>query len=221
MVDDDRIGNSSERGFAEKDNSETDQYQLLSTTANTSGLKVECAGQVVPQQAVFDLKTRSLKSKPPGIPSGDEFLPRLWVNQTCNLVLAYHTRGRFESRDIHIVDVRDHLTRWEAENATTLSKLGVLLHRLIEVGKRAKINQFEIRRIEKRPLEVWSEVPGWSALPKDLKSLWEADGDKDDIAGPAQPGMRKTGSCGAGHRNAYLTGEEDDNSDYDEDYIRF
>lgn len=117
MVDDDRVNDSSERDFAHEDDSETDQQQLLSTTldqettANAGSLKVERAGQVVPQQAVFDLKTRCLKSKQPGIPSGDEFLPRLWVNQTSNMVLAYHTRGKFESRDIHIVDMRDRLTR--------------------------------------------------------------------------------------------------------------
>lgn len=68
-----------------------------------SGLKVLRGGNQVPQSAVFDLKTRSIKKM--DVDTIAEELPRLWISQIPNFILAYHTQGVFN--DIQIHDVRD------------------------------------------------------------------------------------------------------------------
>jgi len=144
----------------------------LQAASSSNDLTIKHAGDTVPQQALFDLKTRALKPKQPGRVSVDDFLHRVWVNQIPNFILAFHTYGKFEKHDIHVVDVRDKVKEWEVQNATMLSKLGGLLHKLIDVAKQDGNSRFEIRRVAKGPLQIWSEVPHWSALPPALKTLW-------------------------------------------------
>ncbi|KAK5079899.1 hypothetical protein LTR70_005630 [Exophiala xenobiotica] len=144
----------------------------LQVPSTAIDLTVQHAGEPTPQQALFDLKTRALKTKRAGDISVDDFLHRMWVNQTPNFILAFHTYGKFENNNIHIVDVRNKVNEWEAQNATMLSKLGGLLHKLINVATQNGESRFEVRRVGKGPLQLWSEVPQWSALSPGLKALW-------------------------------------------------
>jgi len=144
----------------------------LQVPSTANDLTVQHAGEPIPQQALFDLKTRALKTKRAGDVSVDDFLHRMWVNQTPNFILAFHTYGKFENNNIHIVDVRNKVNKWEAQNATMLSKLGGLLHKLINVANQNGESRFEVRRVGKGPLQLWSEVPQWSALSPGLKALW-------------------------------------------------
>lgn len=173
----------------------------LQATSTSNDLTIKHAGDTVPQQALFDLKTRALKSKQPGRVSVDDFLHRVWLNQTPNFILAFHTYGKFEKHDIHVIDVRDKVKEWEVQNATMLSKLGGLLHKLIDVAKRDGNSRFEVRRVAKGPLQIWSEVPQWSALPPALKALWGVEDGQQTGALPAEQNK--------------LLGEED-NEDTDE-----
>lgn len=130
-------------------------------------LVIRRAGGFVPQQALFDLKTRARRAgHDPEFVTG--FLQRLWVNQTPNMILAYHTRGRFEHDDIHVIDVRVKVQEWENEHAPALSQLGGILHKLIEFSQREATRYFEARRVGAGPLELWSESTSWSALPHTL-----------------------------------------------------
>lgn len=175
----------------------------LQTPSTSSNLTLQRAGKPIPQQALFDLKTRAIKSKRPGGISVDDFLHRLWVNQTPNFILAFHTYGRFEQRDIHIIDVRQKVVEWEAKNKTRLSKLGALLHKLIDVAKENGRSRFEVRRIGKGPLQIWSEAPRWSALPPELKTLWK-------VKNPYDVGVSQAEST-----------KPDDEDDDDPDYLTF
>ena len=140
---------------------------------DSATVAIQEVGESVPQRAVFDLKTRG-KAKATDV-SATDFLHRLWVNQTPNFVLAFHTRGRFIQSDIHIIDVRQRVKRWEQENAEVLAKFGSILHKLMDTAHNGRARMFEVRRIKTGPLEVWTELPSWSALPAGLKMKWRHD----------------------------------------------
>lgn len=68
-------------------------------------LMVQKKGQLIPQSAVFDLKTRRITRKDADI-LGEE-LPRLWISQIPNFVLAFHRFGVFE--EIQTLDTRERV----------------------------------------------------------------------------------------------------------------
>lgn len=209
------VDNVQKLGVEEKQESEDDINQKLlsfvmgSKVTMGAKLRIQDAGNQIPQSAVFDLKTRSIMRKPATGPQVDEFMHRLWVNQTPNMILAYHRRGTFQQSEINIVNVKDNLEKWEKSNSAMLANLAAVMQDLITVGK--KHGRFEIRRVGKGPLEVWSEVDGWSALPSKLKSIWTG---KDD--GDAAPEVLKESSKAEAKE---LHGTEDGSDD--EDYLRF
>ena len=145
--------------------------RLLAATPETSGtLEVHEAGELVPQEAVFDLKTRSMsKAKTISI---QNFLHNLWVNQVPNFILAFHEKGKFRATDIHVINAREQVQEWESENAKHLKELSQVLHKLISISQTAGRNTFEIRREGNGPLQVWTETTEWSALPSSMRSLF-------------------------------------------------
>lgn len=126
-------------------------------------------GTVVAQDAVFDLKTRSIKKK--GQDVVDEELPRLWIAQVSKFVLAYHTCGVFD--DIEIIDVRKDIESWERTHSAELAKLAALLHKIIaEVRQRAD-GKTELQRHESGRLEFREQLPDVSdALSKGTEAQW-------------------------------------------------
>lgn len=132
-------------------------------------LKIVTAGRTISQSAIFDLKTRSLYYKDQLSNNLEEFYPRLWAKQIPILVLAFHRRGLFDKNNIYIEDLDVEVQDWEKRNCDILRLLGALLKKLVETSKTEASARFEVRRIGNGPLELWSENPGWSALPDDLK----------------------------------------------------
>ncbi|KAK3396793.1 hypothetical protein B0T20DRAFT_356452, partial [Sordaria brevicollis] len=89
---------------------------------------------IVPQAQIFDLKTRSIKVREKNKILEDE-LPRLWVTQIPNFILAYHTSGKFYPSDIEIRDMRPDVKQWEEKHSEdkTLAKLAALVRMLVEM----------------------------------------------------------------------------------------
>ena len=134
-------------------------------------LEVRLAGAMIPQASIFDLKTRSAFST--HTVESENFLARLWANQTPNFILAHHRRGVFDA--IEVIDVRDRVKRWEKDNRATLTMLNTLLKRLSSVCNNGSMSRLEIRRTGQGKLEVWSTRHGWSALPPELQKLWSTE----------------------------------------------
>ncbi|KAJ9607037.1 hypothetical protein H2200_008109 [Cladophialophora chaetospira] len=134
----------------------------------TADLEVRKAGYMIPQRSVFDLKTRSALSAK--TLDSENFLARLWANQTSNFVLARHRRGVFSA--IEIVEVRDRVKAWEKDNHITLKQLHTLLKDLSAINDGRSMSRLEIRRRECGKLEVWSSKPDWFALPPELQKQW-------------------------------------------------
>jgi hypothetical protein len=130
-------------------------------------LVVQTAGHAIPQAAIFDLKTRSAR-KAVDI---NEFLPRLWVNQTPNFIIAQHKSGQFN--DIQRMDIRDAIRDWEQKNAGILGRLHTVLSRLIKTTEQADCSRIQVIRETSGPLHVYKATQDWSALPTKLMMNWE------------------------------------------------
>lgn len=133
-------------------------------------LTLEKAGHPIHQHAIFDLKTRNKSRKHDFNMS--ELTARLWTNQTRNFIIGWHTRGIFDQ--IEIKDVRHKIADWELAHRKALGRFRSLLKDLIEFSQGENQSRFEVRRIGRGDLEIWSEVEGWSALPTELKARWSS-----------------------------------------------
>jgi hypothetical protein len=130
-------------------------------------LVVRLAGDAIPQGAIFDLKTRSARRD---VDIG-EFLPRLWVNQTPNFIIARHDSGKF--LDIQKKDMRAAVKDWEQKNAGVLGRLHTLLSQLIEITGQTDCSRVQVNREGTGPVRVRKATQEWSALPTRLKMVWE------------------------------------------------
>ncbi|KAF2220947.1 hypothetical protein BDZ85DRAFT_202870 [Elsinoe ampelina] len=195
----------------------------LTSSPTSRSLVVEKAGQSIPQAAIFDLKTRTIKKKTDHI-SADDFLHRLWVNQTPNFIIAFHTHGTFDPKDVHVIDAGPGIQKWESDHAHELALLGGVLHKLKDMARTVKGNKFEVRRSVNGPLEIFSEVQSFSALPDDLKKLWGSAEEEFVDAVEQQGGANDHSDDHDGDQDGGApidVGSESDSDEGDEDYLKF
>ncbi|KAL4912230.1 hypothetical protein BDW62DRAFT_216479 [Aspergillus aurantiobrunneus] len=155
---------------------------LAETTVSRVGpeakqvLTTESGGEVVPQSATFDLKTRSAKKEYADVVKGE--LPRLWLAQVPNFVVGFHKSGLFD--DVRVVDVRREVQQWEKEHESDLRKLAALLDMLITFANGQPDGRLEVvfqgedgdGSLELR--EVGGEVN--RCISDSLKKRWTARG---------------------------------------------
>ena len=169
---------SSQSSLKERVSSLSAQVESVSLSAkspiNGSNLRVEALGQEIPQNSIFELKTRSTRNEVDLNP----ILLRLWLVQVSNLILARHTFGKFE--DALPQDLSDDVQAWAKNNERLLQSLQKLLHRLLDAVKQSRDKKVEIRRIGEGPLEIRQLTQSsWSALPPDLKAKWKASSESE------------------------------------------
>ncbi|KAK8022774.1 hypothetical protein PG993_013541 [Apiospora rasikravindrae] len=135
-------------------------------------LKIKAAGAKMDQSQVFDLKTRSFRRKVNQDTLSDE-MPRLWVSQIHNFVLAYHTNGVFD--DIRVQDVRGEVTKWETQQLPVLARLAALLHHIRELIQCNPAHKLELCHNADRPgtLQVRQQLAdAGNALSEVVKARW-------------------------------------------------
>ncbi|KAM5356654.1 hypothetical protein ACJ41O_003300 [Fusarium nematophilum] len=161
--------------------------------AGGSELKVKTGGENVPQESVFDLKTRSVMVRDRDT-LGTE-LPRLWIARVTQFVLAYHEKGLFREEDINIKDVKDDVDEWEELNQPHLKRLIALLHLVID---RARTHgKLELVRSNSGPLEIRQQLPDagdvLSATVRKDWEVWLGEKDRsDDVREKRDPKMETT-----------------------------
>ncbi|CAJ2510868.1 Uu.00g064930.m01.CDS01 [Anthostomella pinea] len=139
----------------------------------TDSVSLRSGGEMVDQSAIFDLKTRSIKKKADDT-IGDE-LPRLWVAQIPNFILAYHQNGFFSEENIQIHDVRRQLETWEVDNSAALSKYAALLHRIVDLVRHGNCTKIEVCHTRAGILEIREQLPACGdALSPAVKDMWHA-----------------------------------------------
>lgn len=136
-------------------------------------LQIEKAGQKIPQEAVFDLKTRAGWRK--GLNVLEDELPRYWVAQIPNFILARYDAGVFN--DINVQYIWDDVKKWQRENQKDIKRLSWLLRKIIAIAKARKDGKLEVRCKSLEALELREQDTGeHNVLPPDLKLRWMEDG---------------------------------------------
>lgn len=130
-------------------------------------------GSLVPQESIFELKTRSIKKKVADTfeDTFGEQLPRLWVAQIPKFILAYHNHGAFE--DINVMDARSDINDWERDHVADLSRLATVIHRIIGLATTMPDQKLELRHNQTGILEVRGQLEeAGDALSASVKRLW-------------------------------------------------
>ena len=137
--------------------------------ANDKPLNIVHGGQQIPRAAVFDLKTRSIRKKDQDT-LGEE-LPRLWVAQVPNFILAYHTSGIFE--EIQRRNVHHEVEKWECENEDTIRRFAVLLRKIVAFARSTMDRKIEVRSSEVNVLELREQTEDVrQTLPAVVEARW-------------------------------------------------
>lgn len=138
-------------------------------SARDKSLSVIHGGQKIPRTAVFDLKTRSIRKKDQDT-LGEE-LPRLWVAQLTNFILAYHTSGVFE--EIQTRNVHHEIEDWENENEDTIRRFAVLLRKIVAFARSRRDRKIEVRSGEVNVLELREQTEDvCKTLPAVVEARW-------------------------------------------------
>ncbi|EMT74598.1 hypothetical protein NOF04DRAFT_1042239 [Fusarium oxysporum II5] len=147
---------------------------IVESLSNGTGkLKLSDGGESVPQSSIFDLKTRSVIAR--GEDHLGEQLPRLWIAQVTQFLLAYHERGFFRDSNIEIKNVEADITEWQDLNQPSLKRLAALLRLIIDKAHASKDGRLEIVWSNGGSLEIRQQLSGaGDVLSNPARKQWEA-----------------------------------------------
>ncbi|KAM5442081.1 hypothetical protein MferCBS31731_002910 [Microsporum ferrugineum] len=135
--------------------------------AHDQKLKLKMKGRLIPQQQIFDIKTRASYR----LFDMDEILPRLWLNQTPKFLIAYHTSGLFNNPGVK--NIRQDVLQWEHDNSAILARFHSLVSRIVDVVRDSDSKQCEVSWDGQGPLLITSQIgEPRRALPLDLIQLF-------------------------------------------------
>ncbi|KAG4267230.1 hypothetical protein FPRO04_04842 [Fusarium proliferatum] len=144
-----------------------------SLSNGTGKLKVSEGGEPVPQSSIFDLKTRSIMAREKD--HLGEQLPRLWIAQVTQFLLAYHERGLFRDSNIEIKNVKADITEWQDLNQPSLKRLAALLRLIIDKAHASKDGKLEIVWSNSGSLEIRKRLSdAGDVLSEPVRKQWEA-----------------------------------------------
>jgi hypothetical protein len=151
---------------------EMESLGITESPSNGTGkLKVSDGGESIPQSSVFDLKTRSVR--PPEKDHLGEQLPRLWIAQVTQFLLAYHKYGLFE--DIEIKNVEANIIEWQDLNQPSLKRLAALLRLIISEAHGSRDGKLEIVWSNSGSLEIRKQLSdAGDVLSDPVRKQWEA-----------------------------------------------
>lgn len=153
------------------------------TSISSGGLRFKERGTLIPQEQVFDLKTRSYRKKDQD--TTNEELPRLWVTQLQNFILAHHHDGVFN--DIEVKNVRERVLEWEQSDIGALSRLAALIHRISDMVCDVADGKLEVCHLFDKTgvLQICQQLPGTGdVLSPEVKARWTAIQDDSDSDPP-------------------------------------
>jgi hypothetical protein len=192
------------------------------TLKNSDSLKITRGQDSVPQSAVFDLKTRSIKKKPYDTTIADQ-IPRLWIRQIPFFVLAYHERGLFRSEEVTVHNIKPDIATWESDNKRDVRKFIGLIEKIADFVKATPCQKLEVRYRHGLGLELRERVEGLApVLPNDLAAQWSSQGNRAESTGGVALGNHSVdggiyledGSI----ENELALGEKNDDGSDDDEY---
>ena len=189
------------------------------TTATTIGNPIKIISspseslQPIPQAALFDLKTRSMRRYPADLA---DVTPRLWLAQLPTLILAYHHAGLFTK--IEVQDHRPALDEWERDNAAEIRTLAQVLRKIVGLA-REHGGGLEVVIHGPEKIEVKRQDPdeeNYKTLPDDLKERWLANGK----AGKANKSTSETSSDSEVDKKDNFDSSSSDTESDDDEAVR-
>lgn len=136
----------------------------------------------IPQSQILEIKTRTLWKKGKEDTVVEE-LPKLWLAQVPNFVVAYHDRGRFEP-NIQVQNVRQLVDDWERTSKRDLACLAALLHRIVGMVGGREDKKLELCRTGMGGLEIREQlVDAGEMLSEETKMKWMDGGKPAQAAG--------------------------------------
>lgn len=144
--------------------------------SDSSSLKLAKGSRSVPQSAVFDLKTRTIKKKINDTTLSEQ-IPRLWIRQIPSIILAYHERGFFRTDEITVHDIKPDVIKWENDNRSDVRKLIALVKKISDFAKATQGRKLEVRYRDGVGLELREQdAEVLPVLPNDLAARWAGQG---------------------------------------------
>lgn len=144
--------------------------------SGSDSLEVIRGSGSVPQSAVFDLKTRTIKKKYLDTILSEQ-LPRLWIRQIPSFILAYHKRGLIKPEEVTVHDVQPDIAKWEKDNERDVRRLISLIKKITDLAKATPGQKLEIRYQEGVGLELRKQFTGVTpVLPDELAARWAGQG---------------------------------------------
>lgn len=142
-----------------------------SSDVKNQKIEVLKKGRHIPQDGIFDLKTRSAKKIDVDILKDE--IARLWIKQVPNFIVAYHVRGTFN--DVRVQDVRENLKKWEEAEKPALIKFAGLLQMVVAFARSTVNGRIEIEHEEGTNVLNLREQAGVAngVLPSSLMSHWD------------------------------------------------
>jgi hypothetical protein len=175
-------------------------------------VRVRSGGRLIPQHAIFELKTRGAHKKDED--QMVDHLPRMWTAQTPFFILAFHEWGSFKPEDITVQDVRGKVSSWQDENQDLLRRFSALLDKLVAMARDPAIGKFEVCLQQRGILELRKQGGSVSSpLPSPLIWIWadQGDSDSDSSSRKAFVGAEDSDADFAAHSDA-------DDDDFTENY---
>nr|POE79745.1 hypothetical protein CFP56_07810 [Quercus suber] len=122
-----------------------------------------------------------IKSRASGNTDLDDILGQLWLSRCHNLVLGYHQRGTFSPNDVKEEDMTLQLQQWQQDHADSISSLVKVLRQLKTIITDAQNSDMSSKFAllyspgkDRNGLCLYSRLNGQEMLPKDLRSVLEA-----------------------------------------------
>jgi hypothetical protein len=148
------------------------------TTLSIDNIRTRSGGRLIPQHAIFELKTRGAHKKDEDQMA--DHLPRMWTAQIPFFILAYHEWGLFKPEDITIRDVRGDVASWQDENQELLRKFSALLDKLVSMARDPEVGKYEVCLQQRGVLEIRKQGGTVSSpLPSPLTWIWADQDDSD------------------------------------------
>ncbi|KAG6059015.1 hypothetical protein E4U32_004305 [Claviceps aff. humidiphila group G2b] len=174
-------------------------------------LKIFTAGQLKPQDSIFELKTRFIKRQYGQDAYMQHQLACLWLRQVPNLILAYHDNGLFT--DIRVMDVRNDVSEWEKKESAVIRKFVALLRQIVDIARSGLASGCRMELTCEKGAKILCVRDQEPDLPQflsqDTLQRWETWLDEDDTSH----------SDSDDRESSYLMPEDrDSDSDYDRDY---
>lgn len=190
-----------------------DDDDAAQATLSIDNIHTRSGGRLIPQHAIFELKTRGAHKK--NEDQMADHLPRMWLAQIPFFILAFHEYGLFKPGDITVRDVRGDVASWQDENQKLLRRFGTLLGKLVSMARDPEIGKYEVYLQQRGVLEIRKQG-GTVCSPLPSPLTWIRADQDDSESGSSSRSVSAGGEASDVDVAAHSDANDDD--DFPQDF---